>query len=327
VSVSLFIDEAMAERHSMVQIESATTIVVNDVKSKWSIPTDKLVQVDGLQFLKLPRSPNTVCAFARMVMAPLSRGKGESMSCSIGYKALLEARNKAQAAHLVSDVPDCFQAFKEPSASKKQRVARADIKAAREAPASVTLTIPAFGEFNPMDIKVLRPVNNRDDLSVEVDSSVIERLILYFRDTGFSTDAMPYRQRQGGQKGVYRRTDQRGLDFFIVRSSGGTLKKCSTVEEASNALDDGTLAIENGTAALGDASSSGLVIADADGDQDGDDADEHAHSEDGEDCAGAVPSEDEGTSYVAQSDDGARFHLRDDSEIDEAMANMTEDEA
>ena len=145
-------------------IEQVTRVSFPGVKAKWEIKSDKLVEADGITFVKLACWQGSLI---RLVIqgcahAPNPLPKGFSLSASNGLRALSASRNEAQMAELQAAPEETHSLFDTPQQAKRKRVSRAEAKDMRGKPETVEITIPSFAGFSEMKINVLRPVHPRD---------------------------------------------------------------------------------------------------------------------------------------------------------------------
>lgn len=155
---------------------------------KWEVKPSMTVRADDTLFVKLPKMKPLCCGFARMCCKGVAGDV--SLAASEGYRLLMKLRNNAQSAELQNEsspvkaepakltkpkqslLKDMFakqRLSEDESAAKRARLTREEIHQKREQPSSILVMVPAFGEFEQKEIRVLRPVNGRDDLAVQFD--------------------------------------------------------------------------------------------------------------------------------------------------------------
>jgi len=229
---------------------------------RWEPSPQLLCDVDGVTYIKIPRAKPCCCAFARMCFKDTDP-EHYSVAASIGYKELVEKRNQAQSAELQADVdeppqppPGSLQALflqnaKQPMASpsaKRPRTSRSEIRNMRVNPAVIQIEIPPFGEHPATTLDVLRPVHPRDDLTVRLDVVVLQTIVQYIRNEGFSDQYMRKPRDTRLPKGIYERKDGTGKPVFlkmqrdgkrrVVKVVDGEVVEDEDVDEVRNA--DGT---------------------------------------------------------------------------------------
>ena len=128
---------------------------------------------------------------------------------------------------------------------KKHRLSAAKIKELRQQPAVLNVTVPGFGERQSKDVRMLRPVNPRDDIAVPLDDDTLDHVFGFIRHDGISTESLakrPYKTSDGDvPKGIWRRGDA-----FVVHMHGKRYRSAKTLEDAvelATAGDNGALAI------------------------------------------------------------------------------------
>jgi hypothetical protein len=83
---------------------------------------------------------------------------------------------------------------------KKHRLSAAKIKELRQQPAVLNVTVPGFGERQAKDVRMLRPVNPRDDIAVPLDDDTLDHVFGFIRHDGISTESLakrPYKTSDG----------------------------------------------------------------------------------------------------------------------------------
>jgi hypothetical protein len=205
-----------------------------------------------------------------------------NLACSVGIDTLERLRNTTQARMLDDEQPSSasllFGGDSSQSQPKKKRRSRADIERARHERDSLYVTITVAGEEH--DVRMLKPVNPRDNMFVAYEPGTLWCVIKFLREQGFSADAKKYRERMTGMpKGVYTRGDK-----FVIRykKDDGTtghkfvdnmddavtfLENPSAIHEDGD-LDDGAVACDAEAADEAAASSTADAAAAGQGDSD-----------------------------------------------------------
>ena len=177
-----------------ITIQRTCVITTGDGKKKWHVTDSQTLQVGSITFVKLARSH---CHFASLVFhgcktLPDPLPRNYSLSASIGYQNLVDQRNTKQAEELKeeyveSTVPDIFKDLVRKSKPSCKRASRAKINEGRKAHGTLVLSIED-GEEAPWALELVKPLNARDELAVELDPHVINKLIKYLQHAGFSSD-------------------------------------------------------------------------------------------------------------------------------------------
>ena len=144
----------------------------------------------------------------------------DTLTVSQGLKALIQLRNKAQAAAFETESKETFCKLFDTTPAKKARVARRDAQAMREAPQSLEVYVPIDGDERR--VAVLRPVHPRDAVYVEYETDTIATVITYIRGAGFD-DCLKQSRMKDLPKGIHLR--KHGIYKFAVMSKRDDGKK------------------------------------------------------------------------------------------------------
>lgn len=214
-------------------------------KVEWLVASNYLPVFEGEAFLKLPPSCKP---FVRLVcegqLEEDNIPKTASLSGCSGMNELMELRNTKQCEELSShNKPGCslFDGEEQGSPPKgkgRPRRTRQQIKEARENPGILTVEVPGCDGREPMAIRMVRPVNARDDLCIPLDANVIEHIVLFIRDAGITKDALESRRAYkaagpDAPKGIWCASQWNGYIVKLPNASDGPkYKRCKTIEAA-----------------------------------------------------------------------------------------------
>ena len=213
---------------------------------KWHVKSSQTLIVGSKTFVKLPRSKSqfAILVFHGCKTLPNPRPKDFSLSASIGYNNLVDRRNTQQAQELQNTyveslhVPDIFKdivSSQDPPA--KERPSRAKIKEGREAPE--TLMLPIYDdEEAPWALELVKPLNPRDELAVELDADVINKLIKYLQHAGFNYELQEVNKKRKGMSSdapqgiLNRKSRYTGSHIYLAKDQDGILRTCKTLDDA-----------------------------------------------------------------------------------------------
>ena len=228
-----------------ITIQRSWAITTSDAKKKWHVTDSQTLQVGSKTFVKLPRSH---CHFASLVFhgcttLPDPLPRNFSLSASIGYQNLMAQRNSKQAEELKNQyvesvVPDIFKDLVRKKQPSCKRASRTKIMEGRKAPETLVLSIED-GEEAPWALELVKPLNARDELAVELDPHVINKLIKFLQHEGFSSDLQEVNKKRKGMssetpQGIWvRKHAKTGSFFYLVKGSQSPRhKKCQTLDDA-----------------------------------------------------------------------------------------------
>ena len=168
--------------------------------------------------------------------------KNYSLSASIGYQNLVDKRNNKQAEelneHLESNVPDIFKNIGAKNIRRKKQPAmsRDKLLESRQTPGTLVITI-GDDEETSWALEVVKPLNARDELAVELIPHVMNKVIKYLQDAGFSSDLQDVNKKRKGltpqtPRGIFSRKDPHGSSFFLAKDHNNKLKTCKTLDDA-----------------------------------------------------------------------------------------------
>ena len=163
----------------------------------WRVEDDTFEMIESQKFLQLPAGKHF--GFSRLVMTncPTALDRDTCLSSSIGYKSLLESRNKAFQDLLIEQklqsTPSMFrqgveQKLRRAAEEKGWTLTKKERQALLDKPASLTLQLPPFGDFSDGGTVVVKqPLFAQDNLVVKYDLAQLHMLIMYLQHEGFST--------------------------------------------------------------------------------------------------------------------------------------------
>ena len=203
-------------------------------KAFWEFYDDELeVGDNGGKFVK-PALSGRQLGFGRITLDGVELPENcTSLSSSYGYHELQLLRGAEQASQRLADhrakIPEMFRASAE---LKRKRLSRQEQQSVKSKFATVTITIPAFCDYDGMDVVVKQSAQPNENLVVEFDVGKIERIIEFIRFRGF--DASMQRGRaKPPRPGIYPVKGGSGRYTYSVKLANGAVK----VRRASN-LDD-----------------------------------------------------------------------------------------
>jgi len=163
----------------------------------------------------------------------------------ISSQELTTIRNEQQKKEFATPACDLFPDTPT-TRTKKQRLSAAKIKELRQQPAVLTVTVPGFGEKPAMDVRMLRPINPRDDIAVPLHGDTLDHVFGFIRHDRMSVECLakrPYKTIDGDvPKGIWRRGDT-----FVVCTATKRYRRAGTLEAAielanSDGIDDAAIA-------------------------------------------------------------------------------------
>ena len=153
------------------------------------------------------------------------RAKRWSLAAPRGYQELMSLRNRAQSDDVNSKARDGLPVWQRLTA----KLGRASLKTAKQDVCSgsrtIRITVPASHDAPGMQINVLRPEQQTDDLVVELDGAVLDRVTGFITEQGFDEDLQPPPRDPALPKFVYRRGTS-----FVARLPGKRAKTAKTLE-------------------------------------------------------------------------------------------------
>lgn len=219
--------------------------------ARWEVTDAMVLDVGGDQFLKLPRM-GVNSGFTRLVVEGLKTKplEGFSLTWSVGYKQLMSLRNSLEldrvqdAAQTDNAVSEFFKKYGNcESKTRAAKTTRETMQKLKDNPETMTMQIPAYGDQNPLEIVVKRPVTVREELVVAYDESTIEAIIKFLRHEGFDESLARDKELPTG---VYapKRSGKRSVKSYeaTVNVAGTTKKKrmqFDSIEAAIEAVEHG----------------------------------------------------------------------------------------
>ena len=227
-----------------VIIETRTAIKVEGGKSGWNVPTDCVVDCDGLMYVKIPPGYPVVvkmlCEGAAHAPDPVP--KDFSLLASVGYRHLVEIRNQTQSDELVEDRPSTklFRSEDQQQQPKKRRLTRDRINELRQSPTALTIKVPT--EHGDTDVSVLRPIHPKDALAVQLAPDQLSAVFAHIRNSQFD-DTTYYKRDKTLPKGIWRKAGAYIVKYLDAdgkeRSHG-----CATIDEAITFQEDNPYTVE-----------------------------------------------------------------------------------
>ena len=216
-------------------------------KAWWEIKPADIVMINDVEYLKLPRAGINI-GFTRLVVEncesvayPLPRGF--SLTQSRGYDALLQLRTTAHENDLLkehnSKVPEMFRTSMRKA--KQVRLTKELLVELKDHPDVVWITIPPCGSYiEPVIISVKRPLHPREELSVQCEGAVLQRIIEFIRCEGFD-EAL--KRPKSLPRGIYRKVGGKyPLQYVHVDGSGKrTRHYAATMDEAILGVERGPI--------------------------------------------------------------------------------------
>ena len=219
-------------------------------KTHWELKASDLEMIGGEPYLKLPRQ-GVQQGFTRLCIeedgAVPNTSKCFSLMTSRGYRRIMQQRNLAQAESLMDDeahkVPELFKSVA-PKEVKKPKTSRSKLRELKDHPDVITITIADSTGGNAFPLKVKRPLRDHDDLVVQYDMDVIDKIIGCIRAEGYEESLKP----PALPKGVHRRLDCKyHFQYCFTNEAGKTSKHyASSLEAAIVGVQEGPPAPSSG---------------------------------------------------------------------------------
>ena len=128
--------------------------------------------------------------------------KNASLLHTQGMRQLRELRNSKQSEELRDASVQPAQALFGPQAEPAGKAARRpkrtmrQLREARDSPEVFQVDVPGDHGQAPTSIRMLRPLNPRDDLCVPLNENELEHIVLYIRRAGIGREDLTIRGRQ-----------------------------------------------------------------------------------------------------------------------------------
>ena len=219
-------------------------ITTGDGIKKWHVTESQTLKVGSRTFVKLPRSKSqfAILVFHGCTTLPNPLPQNFSLSASIGYNNLVVQRNTQQAqelqnAYVESSVPDIFKDIVRENELAKERASRAQIKENRQAPETLVLNLEDDEEA-PWALELVKPLNARDELAVELDEHVINKVIKYLQHEGFNSELQEVNKKRKGMSSdtpqgiLNRKSAKTGSHIYLAKDHDGILRHCKTLDDA-----------------------------------------------------------------------------------------------
>ena len=161
------------------------------IKCAWRIAqTDDVRKVDQCVFVRLSAKNHSLLNIVREqnALAPSPLPEDFRLhKCSLGLMKLIELRNIAQATCLLDDEQNCnlwdTDEDKEEKPKKFPKLSRGAIEAKRKDISAMDIDVP---DTDPVQtVRVLRPVQPRDNLFVEYTAESLGNALFFIRNAGF----------------------------------------------------------------------------------------------------------------------------------------------
>ena len=218
-----------------VTLSSIKCVQLDDLKAVAKFGTDdQLEGSDGSTFIRLnPRNTSLVALIIEKndhPTIPQPPPKNFSLTTSEGIAMLKRMRNSAQAESLTEDRPTACTLFASPDGAekKKARITRSDMLQMRKE------HVPIIIDVSGVSVRVLRPVQQDDILSVEYEEASIGAVMEYIRESGCTEDR-PQRPRDPLlPPGIFARG---GVFIVLYKGADGRKKhlRKKTLDEAVEA--------------------------------------------------------------------------------------------
>ena len=258
-------------------------VVKMDGKAEWKVRQSLLIDVQGESFIKLAATEG---GFVKLVCESQFEGslpKNATLSHSQGLREPTNLRNNKQSEEFrlaagqgqecaLFDAPP--EAAAEPAKAKRPKSTWRQVQEARESPEVFEVEVPGTGGQPPKSVRMLRPVNPRDDLCVLADAEMFEHIVLFIRSYGINRDTVEQKRnyKSAGQdtpKGIWKT----GKGFVVklpgVEDGTRKYKRVSSMDAAIGLLEGAEPHME--------------AIQDASGDGAADRADETSDNASGDD--------------------------------------------
>ena len=170
-------------------------------RAEWKVRSSLLLEVNGDRFIKLPASEG---GFIKLVCDGQIDGavpRNASLSHSAGLRELIELRNMKQSEELAmaSDKANVCALFGPPpeqalQPARRQRRTLREVREARESPEVFELDVPGHGDRASMRVRMIRPVNPRDDLCVTLLAEAVEHIVLFIRNAGIDRATLEHKR-------------------------------------------------------------------------------------------------------------------------------------
>ena len=220
-------------------------------RAEWKVRPALLIDVQGESFIKLPASEG---GFVKLVCEGHIEGslpRNATLSHSQGLRELMDLRNTKQSEEFrlaAGQAQECalFAAAPEraaqPAKAKRPKRTLREVREARESPEVFEVEVPGSDGQPPKSVRMIRPVNPRDDLCVPVDAAVVEHIVRFIRSHGIYREILELKRnyKSAGQdtpKGIWK--IDKGFVVKLPGSEDGTAKwkRVSSVDAAIGLLE------------------------------------------------------------------------------------------
>ncbi len=217
-----------------IELKTRTMVRFTDSSHEWAIANDLVIEVNGIKFVKL-RSHDRgliriICCDGTELPTNPSLANLPGTIALLGKRSDKHMQEFAReegskgAAALYDDAP---------APPKRKKRSHDEIKRLRANASVMHIDIPAVGTFGATEIAILRPVGPRDDLCIEMNADTIERVVMFIRDAGVTTDMLATKRHYKSieEKGAYKRP--KGFVVRLERPDGKSqLKRVPTIMAA-----------------------------------------------------------------------------------------------
>ena len=210
---------------------------------KWELKSADTVMCGADEFVKLRRGTVAI-GFSRLVFegCPEFSGgdppPGFSLTASKGYARILAIRNAAQSEEMRASesdkVPEMFRA----TCAKRVRLYTNENRARGTTNRVGQMVITVDDETGPFEITVLRPIHPCDDISIMLDTAMIDRVIRYIQREGFNEP----KKLEKLPRGVWHAPNSK-YTAMITKDGKKVKKTFATIDDAIGAIADGDDAI------------------------------------------------------------------------------------
>ena len=226
-----------------ITLKMVPTYSIGD-KAEWRVQDTELIKIDGAEFVQLKKGKANHHGFSRLVYAKLDLSepdKSWTLSTSVGYKELQDLRNQAQCAALESQRQEqlpAWQRGKAKAKAKDTRKSKHQLAELRDHRGVLKVALPSAIEgAEIVEIEVVTPVINSEDLRVKHDEDTIARVLAFIVERGFDDDLRRAPRDPELPKHVYKR----GKKLVVLFPGEKKRRTAEDVDAARVLLDQGLL--------------------------------------------------------------------------------------
>ena len=199
------------------------------VKAKWKLRDEDLLQVDGVQFVRLQR--HDVDYGLRFALIDKIAANSWSLSTSTGYSNMMATRNRLHEEHMRSERLQAWQrATAKVEAWLHMRNPWSVLTELAEHREVMSIEVPHAGGGSPVQVIMLRPLTFSEGLIVRLDVQNLQHILDYIIVQGFDNDVKPPSRDSQMPRGI--------LEKVLVKRSHGNkrYKMASTYDAALHLL-------------------------------------------------------------------------------------------